>query len=124
MSRFQSNNYSRAYIVGDRNYNEVHDPDYKLPEDDKDWLSDLEELEEVEDNLEDEVKCLIEDAAVPVPERYVLLKYCFSKYRSQLELSLHPGMNLAPYLPSRLSSPPPKTNLRRKVLWQMRRRRK
>ena len=124
MSRFESNNYSRAYIVGDRNYNEVHDPDYKLPEDDKDWLSDLEELEEVEDNLEDEVKCLIEDAAVPVPERYVLLKYCFSKYRSQLELSLHPGMNLAPYLPSRLSSPPPKTNLRRKVLWQMRRRRK
>ena len=53
-----------------RNYNEEQDPDYKLPEDDKDWLSDLEELEEVEDNLEDEVKCLIEDAAVPVPERY------------------------------------------------------
>ena len=124
MSRFQSNNYSRAYIVGDRNYNEVHDPDYKLPEDDKDWLSDLEELEEVEDNLEDEVKCLIEDAAVPVPERYVLLKYCFSKYRSQLELSLHPGMNLALYPPSRLCSPPPKTHLRRKVLWQMRKRRK
>ena len=124
MSRFQSNNYSRAYIVGDRNYNEVHDPDYKLPEDDKDWLSDLEELEEVEDNLEDEVKCLIEDAAVPVPERHVLLKYCFSKYRSQLELSLHPGMNLASYLPSRLCSPLPKTHLRRKVLWQMRKRRK
>ena len=124
MSRFQSNNYSRAYIVGDRNYNEEHDPDYKLPEDDKDWLSDLEELEEVEDNLEDEVKCLIEDAAVPVPERYVLLKYCVSKLRSQLELSLHPGMNLALYLPSRLSSPLPKTHLRRKVLWQMRRRRK
>ena len=124
MSRFQSNNYSRAYIVGDRNYNEEHDPDYKLPEDDKDWLSDLEELEEVEDNLEDEVKCLIEDAAVPVPERYVLLKYCFSKYRSQFELSLHPGMNLASYHRSKLSSPLPKTHLRRKVLWQMRRRRK
>ena len=124
MSRFQSNNYSRAYIVGDRNYNEVHDPDYKLPEDDKDWLSDLEEPEEVEDNLEDEVKCLIEDAAVPVPERYVLLKYCVSKYRSQLDLSLNPGMNLALYLPSRLSSPLPKTHLMRKVLWQMRRRRK
>ena len=59
-------------IVGDRNYKEEHDPDYKLPEDDKDWLSDLEELEEVEDNLEDEVKCLVEDAAVPVPERYFL----------------------------------------------------
>ena len=72
MPCFQSNNYSRAYIVGDRNYNEEHDPDYKLPEDDKDWLSDLEELEEVEDNLEDEVKCLVEDAAVPVPERYFL----------------------------------------------------
>ena len=71
-SRYQSINYSRAYIVGDRNYNEDHDPDYKLPEDDKDWLSDLEELEEVEDNLEDEVKCLVEDAAVPVPERYFL----------------------------------------------------
>ena len=114
-----SNNYSRAYIVGDRNYNEEHDPDYKLPEDDKDWLSDLEELEEVEDNLEDEVKCLVEDAAVPVPERYF-----FSIYRSQLELSLHPGMNLALYLPSRLSSSPSKTHLMRKVLWQTRKRRK
>ena len=114
-----SNDYSRAYIVGDRNYNEDHDSDYKLPEDDKDWLSDLEELEEVEDNLEDEVKCLVEDAAVPVPERYF-----FSIYRSQLELSLHPGRNLALYLPSRLSSPPPKTPLKRKVLWQTRRRRK
>ena len=72
-----SNDYSRAYIVGDRNYKEEHDPDYKLPEDDKDWLSDLEELEEVEDNLEDEVKCLVEDAAVPVPERYALLMYRF-----------------------------------------------
>merc|ERR1719402_808966 len=57
------------FVQVDRNYNEEHDPDYKLPEDDKDWLSDLEELEEVEDNLEDEVKCLVEDAAVPVPER-------------------------------------------------------
>jgi len=57
------------FVPVDRNYNEEHDPDYKLPEDDKDWLSDLEELEEVEDNLEDEVKCLVEDAAVPVPER-------------------------------------------------------
>ena len=74
----------------------------------------------MEDNLEDEVKCLIEDAAVPVPERY-LLNIAF---RSQLELSLHPGMNLALYLPSRLSSPPPKTHLMRKVLWQMRKRRK
>ena len=57
-----------------RNYNEEQDPDYKLPEDDKDWLSDLEELEEVEDNLEEEVKCLVEDAAEPVPERYIFLK--------------------------------------------------
>merc|ERR1712013_260033 len=57
------------FVPMDRNYNEEHDPDYKLPEDDKDWLSDLEDLEKVEDNLEDEVKCLIEDAAVPVPER-------------------------------------------------------
>ena len=71
---FQSNDNSRAYIVGDRNYNEEQDPDYKLPEDDKDWLSDLEELEEVEDNLEEEVKCLVEDAAEPVPERYIFLK--------------------------------------------------
>ena len=57
-----------------RNYNEEQDPDYKLPEDDKDWLSDLEELEEVEDNLEEEVKCLVEDAAEPVPRRYIFLK--------------------------------------------------
>ena len=57
-----------------RNYNEEQDPDYKLPEDDKDWLSDLEELEEVEDNLEEEVKCLVEDAAEPVPERCIFLK--------------------------------------------------
>jgi len=39
-----------------------------LPEDDKDWLSDLEELDEVEDNLEEEIKCLIEEAEEPVPE--------------------------------------------------------
>merc|ERR1719320_2272184 len=57
------------FIPVDRNYNEEQDPDYKLPEDDKDWLSDLEELEEVEDNLEEEVKCLVEDAAEPAPER-------------------------------------------------------
>ena len=57
-----------------RNYNEEQDPDYKLPEDDKDWLSDLEELEEVEDNLEEEVKCLVVDAAEPIPERYIFIK--------------------------------------------------
>ena len=39
-----------------------------MPEDDKDWLSDLEELEEVEDNLEEEIKCLIEEAEEPVPD--------------------------------------------------------
>ena len=51
-----------------RSYKEDQDPDYKLPEDDKDWLSDLEELDEVEDNLEEEIKCLIEEAEDPLPE--------------------------------------------------------
>ena len=53
-----------------RSYKEDQDPDYKLPEDDKDWLSDLEELEEVEDNLEEEIKALIEDAEGPVSESH------------------------------------------------------
>ena len=67
-----------------RNYNEEQDPDYKLPEDDKDWLSDLEELEEVEDNLEEEVKCLVEDAAQPAPERYIFLKRTLTIYVNYL----------------------------------------
>merc|ERR1719234_249953 len=50
------------FVPVDRSYKEDQDPDYKLPEDDKDWLSDLEELDEVEDNLEEEIKCLIEEA--------------------------------------------------------------
>merc|ERR550519_1112934 len=54
------------FVPVDRSYKEDQDPDYKLPEDDKDWLSDLEELEEVEDNLEEEIKCLIEEAEEPV----------------------------------------------------------
>lgn len=41
-----------------------------MPEDDKDWLSDLEELDEVEDNLEEEIKCLIEEAEEPVSESH------------------------------------------------------
>jgi len=56
------------FVPVDRGYKEDQDPDYKLPEDDKDWLSDLEELDEVEDNLEEEIKCLIEEAEEPVPE--------------------------------------------------------
>jgi len=56
------------FVPVDRSYKEDEDPDYKLPEDDKDWLSDLEELDEVEDNLEEEVKCLIEEAEEPVSD--------------------------------------------------------
>merc|ERR1719234_678784 len=56
------------FVPVDRSYKEDQDPDYKLPEDDKDWLSDLEELDEVEDNLEEEIKCLIEEAEEAVPE--------------------------------------------------------
>ena len=55
-------------ILLGRSYKEDQDPDYKLPEDDKDWLSDLEELDEVKDNLEKEIKCLIEEAEEPAPE--------------------------------------------------------
>merc|ERR1711990_70502 len=58
------------FVPVDRSYKEDQDPDYKLPEDDKDWLSDLEELDEVEDNLEEEVKCLIEEAEEPVSESH------------------------------------------------------
>jgi len=58
------------FVPLDRSYKEDQDPDYKLPEDDKDWLSDLEELDEVEDNLEEEVKCLIEEAEEPVSESH------------------------------------------------------
>merc|ERR1719397_299475 len=58
------------FVPVDRSYKEDQDPDYKLPEDDKDWLSDLEELDEVEDNLEEEIKCLIEDAEEPLPEMH------------------------------------------------------
>merc|ERR1719430_637752 len=58
------------FVPVDRSYKEDEDPDYKLPEDDKDWLSDLEELDEVEDNLEEEVKCLIEEAEEPVSESH------------------------------------------------------
>merc|ERR1719239_470943 len=58
------------FVPVDRSYKEDQDPDYKLPEDDKDWLSDLEELDEVEDNLEEEVKCLIEEAEEPLPEMH------------------------------------------------------
>merc|ERR1719234_1679658 len=58
------------FVPVDRSYKEDQDPDYKLPEDDKDWLSDLEELDEVEDNLEEEIKCLIEEAEEPVPEMH------------------------------------------------------
>ena len=53
-----------------RSYKEDQDPDYKLPEDDKDWLSDLEELDEVEDNLEEEIKALIEEAEEPASESH------------------------------------------------------
>jgi len=58
------------FVPVDRSYKEDQDPDYKLPEDDKDWLSDLEELDEVEDNLEEEIKCLIEEAEEPVSESH------------------------------------------------------
>jgi len=58
------------FVPVDRSYKEDQDPDYKLPEDDEDWLSDLEELDEVEDNLEEEIKCLIEDAEEPLPEMH------------------------------------------------------
>merc|ERR1719430_2976716 len=58
------------FVPLDRSYKEDQDPDYKLPEDDKDWLSDLEELDEVEDNLEEEIKCLIEEAEEPVSKSH------------------------------------------------------
>ena len=39
-----------------------------MPDDDEDWVSNLDELEEVEEDLEGEIKCLIEDLKRPVPD--------------------------------------------------------
>ena len=39
-----------------------------MPDDDEDWVSNLDELEEVEEDLEEEIKCLIEDLKQPVPD--------------------------------------------------------
>ena len=39
-----------------------------MPDDDEDWVSNLDELDEVEEDLEEEIKCLIEDLKRPVPD--------------------------------------------------------
>ena len=39
-----------------------------MPDDDEDWVSNLDELEEVEEDLEEEIKCLVEDLKQPVPD--------------------------------------------------------
>ena len=39
-----------------------------MPDDDEDWVSNLDELEEVEEDLEEEIKCLIEDLKLPLPD--------------------------------------------------------
>ena len=57
--------FSQRYI---RHYKEEEDPDYNLPDDDEDWVSNLDELEEVEEDLEEEINCLIEDLKQPVPD--------------------------------------------------------
>merc|ERR1719462_938651 len=56
------------FVPVDRHYKEEEDPDYNLPDDDEDWVSNLDELEEVEEDLEEEIKCLIEDLKQPVPD--------------------------------------------------------
>ena len=38
-----------------------------MPDDDEDWVSNLDELEEVEEDLEEEIKGLVEDLKQPVP---------------------------------------------------------
>merc|ERR1712013_531578 len=62
------------FVPVDRHYKEEEDPDYNLPDDDEDWVSNLDELEEVEEDLEEEIKCLIEDGELKVEEEVTLVE--------------------------------------------------